>query len=272
MAISEKIELLGKGVYKSIPDVLTLKSIPTLSELDYVGNEDFDATMLDTILPQAVEEKINFRELLEIDYDWICRCLRILNYGPYHTTNVIFCDKCGEPQKGEFRVNLQTVGCKPLPEGFKNDQVIPTDAFIDFKGDVHMKLLTIQQAMDYAKDKAFTRKDGTVNSTLARICYMITSMGTQSGMTPIEVKLKIQKEFSPSDYVALKEESRKIGDYGLRAAGTAQCPKCGSMNGAFLAIAQDRFFRPTVGDVRQWAADRSAGEAKDTVRSKKTNV
>ena len=34
MAISEKITLLGKGLYKDIPDVLTLKAIPTASELD----------------------------------------------------------------------------------------------------------------------------------------------------------------------------------------------------------------------------------------------
>ena len=81
--LSEQIELLGKGLYSAsksnIPDVLTIKSIPTVSELDYVGSEDFDKVMLDKILPAAVEEKINFRELLEIDYYWLCRCLRILN-------------------------------------------------------------------------------------------------------------------------------------------------------------------------------------------------
>ena len=91
--ISEKIELLGKGLYKDIPDVLTLHNIPTASELDYVGNEDFDKTMLENILPSAVEEKINFYDLLELDYQWICRCLRILNYGPYYTTNTIFCNE-----------------------------------------------------------------------------------------------------------------------------------------------------------------------------------
>lgn len=31
--------------------------MPTISELDYVGSEDFEATMLDKILPSAVEEK-----------------------------------------------------------------------------------------------------------------------------------------------------------------------------------------------------------------------
>lgn len=81
--VSERIELLGKGLYKDIPDILTLKSIPTASELDYVGSEDFERTMIDKILPAAVEESINFNNLLEIDYFWVCRCLRILNYGPY---------------------------------------------------------------------------------------------------------------------------------------------------------------------------------------------
>ena len=51
MSISEKIQLLGKDVYTDIPGELTLKSIPTGSELDYVGAEDFDEVMLTKILP-----------------------------------------------------------------------------------------------------------------------------------------------------------------------------------------------------------------------------
>ena len=38
--ISEKIELLGKRLYSNIPPVLTLKNVPTASELDMVGSED----------------------------------------------------------------------------------------------------------------------------------------------------------------------------------------------------------------------------------------
>ena len=121
MALSEKIELLGKGLYKNIPDELTLASIPTISELDYVSGEDFDETMINKILPKAVEEDVNFRELLEIDYQWICRCLRILNFGPYHTTNAVYCGSCGERSYGEYLVDLRTIECKVLPEGFVND-------------------------------------------------------------------------------------------------------------------------------------------------------
>ena len=156
MAISEKIELLGKGLYDSIPDELTLTNIPTASELDYVGSEDFDEVMINKILPKAVEEKIDFRQLLEIDYQWVCRCLRILNYGPYFTTGAILCDKCGQSY-GEYRVNLETIDCKPLPEGFKNHIVIGRDEFIDFNGSVEVKLPTIQQIMNAYKDKNFFR-------------------------------------------------------------------------------------------------------------------
>ena len=80
MAISEKIELLGKGLYGGeIPDILTLKNIPTSSELDYVGGEDFIATMLDVIFPKAIEEQIDFHKLLEIDFHWIFQFLLWLN-------------------------------------------------------------------------------------------------------------------------------------------------------------------------------------------------
>ena len=62
MAISESIELLGKGLYKGtgIPDVLTLQALPTISELEYISSEDFDDTMIDKILPQVVKEKIDY--------------------------------------------------------------------------------------------------------------------------------------------------------------------------------------------------------------------
>ena len=60
MSLSERVQLLGAGLYTDIPDELTLTSIPTVSELDYVGNEDFDKTMLDSILPKAVPKRSTF--------------------------------------------------------------------------------------------------------------------------------------------------------------------------------------------------------------------
>ena len=135
--MSETFELLGKGMYNgTIPDVLTLKSIPTTSELDYVGSEDFDRVMIEKILPQAVEEKVDFYNLLEIDYQWICRCSRLINYGPYHTVNTIFCGKCHTTSHGEYIVNLYTIPCIPLPENFKNSITISKDEFIDYDKDV----------------------------------------------------------------------------------------------------------------------------------------
>ncbi len=261
MAISEKVELLGKGLYENIPDTLTLTSIPTASELDYVGSEDFEKTMLEVILPQAVEEKdIDFKQLLEIDFQWVCRCLRILNYGPYYTTNAIFCSNCNKVSYGEYRVNLQTIECKMLPEGFVNDIVIKKEEFLDFAGDIHIKLPTIQQMLNAEKDKAFLKPDGSSNSELARMCYMISSIKGKKDLTPLEIKLMIQNEFSPADYIILKKTVQELSDYGLRIGGTTQCPKCGSTDAAFMALTNDKFFRPTVGDLREWKNARSSGK------------
>ena len=262
MAISEKVELLGKGLYTDIPDVLTLSSIPTASELDYVSAEDFDKTMLESILPQAIEEKIDFKKLLEIDYYWICRCLRILNYGPYFTTNVIVCDQCGKISQGEYRVNLNAVSCKPLPPGFVNDIVISGDEFIDFDGEIHLALPTIQKMLSASKDKAFIF-NGEPNKELARICYMISSIKGRKGIVPFEIKNIIQRELSAADYMILKNKVTELTDYGLRAGGQAQCPKCGSADAAYVAMVDDRFFRPTMGDLRQWKLDRRRGQEKD---------
>lgn len=272
MAITEQIELLGKGLYKDIPDVLTLKQLPTSSELDYVGSEDFDRVMLEKILPQAVEEQVDFGELLEIDFQWILRCLRILNYGPYHTTNSIFCGACGKPSYGEYIVNLNTVECKPLPEGFINDIVIPEDDFIDLKGDVHLKLPTIRKMLNAMKDKAFQTADGRTNRSFARMCYMITSIAGKSGLTPVEIKIMIQKDLSAADYIVLKQKVDELTDYGLRAGGVTQCPNCGDPNAGFFALVDDRFFRPTLGDLRKWKHDRSSGESKDVPGSSARSV
>jgi len=258
MAITEQIELLGKGLYENIPNVLTLSSIPTASELEYVGSEDFDATMLDSILPKAVKEDINFRDLLEIDYQWILRCLRILNYGPYHTTNAIFCGECGKTSYGEYRVNLNTIQCKMLPKNFVNDIVITRDEFLDFDGDVHVKLPTIQKMLNAYSDKAFAGSDGKINRELARICYMVSSIRGKNTFNPIEIKMIIQNDMSSADYIILKDRVSELTDYGLRAGGVAQCPKCKNKNAAFLAIVDDRFFRPTLGDLREWKHDRSS--------------
>lgn len=272
MAISEKIELLGKGLYKDIPDVLTLTNIPTCSELEYVGSEDFDITMLEKILPSAVKEQIDFKQLLEIDFNWLCRCLRLLNFGPYHTTNSIFCNKCGKTSYGEFRVNLNTIGCKPLPDGFVNDITVSRDSFLDFNGDVKLKLPTIQQILNAYKDTAFQTADGRVNRQLARICYMVTSIKGNTGLTPVEIKLMIQKDMSAADYIVLKNEVAKLTDFGLRAGGAAQCPKCGNLEASFIALTDDRFFRPTLGDLWEWKNDRSTRADKNLSGSSTATV
>ena len=256
--MSEKIELLGKGVYSDIPNELTLKAFPTVTELDYVGSEDFEKTMLDVILPQCIEESINPHKLLEIDFQWICRGLRFLNYGPYFTTNAIICDKCGIVRQ-ECQVDLRVVDCKPLPENFVNDIVIKKDEFVDYKQDVHLHLLTIQESLDCRRDKLFAKKDGNINTDYARICYSISSMGTQKDITPVSAKVEIESKMSSADYKILVAMVNELTDYGLRGGGKCRCPRCNSDSAAFVALPDDRFFRPTVGDIKQGRNDRNLG-------------
>ncbi len=257
--MSEKVTLLGKGLYADIPDEITITSIPTVSELEYVSGEDFDATMLDKILPSAIVEDISCKDLLEIDYNWLCRCLRFLNFGPYYTTNAIYCSDCHKTSYGEYIVDLRTINVKALPDGFVNEIKISRDEFLDFEGDVIIKLPTIQDKMNWEKDKAFLNSDGSINKELGRICYMIKSIKGKSNLTPIEVKLLIQQEMSPADYVVLKNEVLNLSDYGLRAGGIAHCPNCGNKEAAFIALTNDKFFRPTLGDLRRWKLDRGKG-------------
>ena len=271
-SISEKLELLGKGLYANIPDVLTLKSIPTSSELEYVGSEDFDKVMLESILPQAIEEKINFYDLFEIDYQYICRCLRILNYGPYFDVNTIFCPDCEAVSKGEYQVNLNTIECIPLPKEFKNEIIIKRDEFMDYQGDVVFSLPTIRTMLSAYEDKMFKHDDGHVNREMARLCYTIKSLGTKQNCTPVDVLTAIKHDFSPADYIILKNTARQMSDYGLRAGGTTQCPACRSMNAKFIALADDRFFRPSMGNLKQWKLDKSKRRDEDAAGNKTAAV
>ena len=271
MAISEKIQLLGQGLYTDIPDELTLKSIPTGSELDYVGAEDFDEIMLTKILPQCIEENINPKQLLEIDYQWVLRCLRFINYGPYVSVGAIFCDECETTSRGEYMANLETVACKPLPPDFKNSMIISKDAFLDFKQDIEIHLPTIQEVLNSRKDKQFQDAFGKSNRRFARLCYMISSIGGTK-MDPVSIRMKLQKDLSSADYIILQDEVRELEDFGLRAGGTIPCPKCGNQEASFVAFIDERFFRPSVDCLRKWRDDRSRRNTKNVSGAKNAEV
>ena len=86
---------------------------------------------------------------------------------------------------------------------------------------------------------------------------MIKSIGTNSSVTPLEVKMTIQNKFEPADYMILKKLVTDSTDYGLRAGGVCTCPKCESKSAAFIALIGDRYFRTTLDDLRKWKNDRT---------------
>ena len=271
--LTESVGLLCKGMYEGkIPDVLTLTSLPTSSELDYVGSEDFDKVMLEEILPQAVQEKgIDFYDLYTIDYHWVLRALRILNYGPYFTTNSLYCSDCG-PSYGEYQVRLDAIDCVPPPEGATASVVIPKEEFFDVKSDVEMRLLTMRESINANKDPLFKDKKGKQNTEFARVCYMISKLNNNSNMNVLEKKMYIENNFSSADFKILKDTAYSKMDYGLRAAGHATCPKCKQLKASFLALDDDRFFRPTLDDLRRWRDDRNSGGEKDVPASTSKNA
>lgn len=271
--ITEPITLLGAGLYDGkIPDVLTLSSLPTSSELDYVGADDFDRVMIEEILPKAVVEKgIDFYNLLSVDYHWINRALRILNYGPYFTTTSLFCKNCGASY-GEYQVRLDAIDCIPIPPGFSKQVTVTKDQFINFDGDIVLHLPTIRDVLMAKSDNIFDDKQGRHNNEYARLVYMIDSIHGNPNMSVLEKKMYLDANLSNADYKLLKDTAYEMMDFGLRAAGHAQCPKCGKMDASFLALEDDKFFRPTLGDLRRWRDDRNSGGEKDVPGSKRKDA
>lgn len=275
MAISEKVELLGKEYYAAskmgIPAEITLSAMPTVSELEFVTAEDFDQTMIESVLPQVINEKFDYKQLLEVDYSWVLRCLRILNYGPYFTTNAIYCNRCGRIP-GEFQCNLMNIECKPLPDKFNNKFMISKDEFLDFNQNIEFHMLTINEVMAAYKDNVFNRPNGMINREYARMCYMIRTIGTDQNISPVEVKMKLEKEMSSADFIILKDKISTMANFGLRAGGDCVCLKCGDKHATFIALVDDRFFRPTMGDLRTWKADRSRRADENTTGNKAEDV
>jgi len=108
------------------------------------------------------------------------------------------------------------------------------------------------------KDPLFTDANGDINHNLSRLCYMIKSINGNSKMSATEIKFVIQNKLSSADFIILKTRATELTDYGLRAGGKITCPKCKSKEAAFVALVDDRFFRPTLGDLRAWKTDRDA--------------
>lgn len=260
--LSETVVLLGQGLYKTIPDEIKINCLPTASELEYVGAEDFDTTMVRTVLPQVVEggNEMDFGELLEIDYEWICRCLRMKSYGPYFTTNKIYCPKCNKAHQGSYKVDLRNVGINALPAKFVNKMTISKEEFIDVEDDFVIQLITIQDHIAMEKDKLFQRSDGSRNIALSRLCYMVKQIGTQKNVTPIDVRTYIKKNLSPADYEILKDEASTYDNYGLQITGKVTCPVCNDKEAYFIALQQDKFFRPSVGDIKEFKSAIRSGD------------
>lgn len=259
--LTETVELLGKNIYKDIPSTLTIKSLPISAELTMTGAEDFDSMMLHNILPKCIEPNIDFGKLLEIDYQYLCRCVRILNYGPFVTTRRIVCAECGSGDAGaDTQVDITSVACTPIPEDItENYFVISKNEFVDTKDNIGIKLLTINDVLSMRKDKQFKDAKGETNTELARMCYSICSIGTRKALTPIDTYQFVTKQLSSADYILLKDEIVKRTNFGLRAGGHTKCPHCGNENAVFITFTDERFFRPTVEDIRKWRLARNKG-------------
>ena len=69
-----------------------------------------------------------------------------------------------------------------------------------------------------------------------------------------------------------EERIRELSNYGLRAGGFTRCPVCGNPKASFMALVDDRFFRPTLGDLREWKNNRSKRDSKDIPADTSRNV
>lgn len=236
MGLSEKVSLLS--TYPDIPSVLTISAITTEHELELVSSEDYDRTMIDSIFPKVIKEDIEFYTLLEIDYQWLCRCIRMLSYGNEVTARSIICDDCEAVCQGEYKVDFRYVDCKPLPVGFNNQCKVQTWETFDESIFVRFHLLTIREYLDVL-DTLYLYDN---NAVLSRVCHMIDKVNDIQLDNPVKAKEYILNTMSAAEYQMICNQMLQRADYGLRSYGSIKCPKCKSNNARFLMLPNDIYF------------------------------
>lgn len=228
MLISEKLRLLGS--YQDIPQTLTISAMTTELELMLVSSEDYYQSMIDDIFPNIISEKFNYLNLLEVDFQWICRCLRILSYGPETTITAITCPDCGQVSYGEYKINFNSVGCSEIPNRLRSGR----DVIYIGDNEFWYHLLTMKEVISLSDQP-------DVHKLVSMICGYSHYIDDD-----IETKLYWVNKLSCAEYVILSSKLKEVSNLGLCDRGNVQCPKCFSKNSVFILPKDDKFF------VRPW--------------------
>lgn len=251
--MNEEHEFLYDYADVGIPKTVTLSSYTSRMEKLRLSSDNLHQAMINHILPQVIEPKIDVKKLYEPDYYLLLRHLRILTWGPFWTAQSWVCTSCmsdtgvsGKLYKEPRQINLNTVGVLRPDKGeeLKKSIIIKPEEFMVIDAEVKLHLNRCQDVLFYFAnvnkgDEDFRPLAAAISSVSDTDFVDVSEAAEWLGNLPA-----IDEEVIETKY-------REEFNAGLANKVEFTCPHCGGKAWAFVPI-NDYYFRPTKEDLQEW--------------------
>lgn len=252
-----------------IPQTVTISSYTTAHEQLRLSSDSLTKVMIESILPECIDPKINIKELYEPDYWLLLRHLRMITWGPFYTPGHYVCTECinenggkGSIESWKGMINLADVAtARPdKDEDLIVTKTIKHDEFIFLDADVTIHINKCKDLLLVEKTK--------VPETQKKLVPLAASISSVEKMDFVAVEEVVEwlSTLMPADYDILTEEYAKAFQFGLSTKCEIKCPKCGGAAWCLVPI-NDNYFRPTRDNLKEWK--RVLGETTSKIRSGK---
>ena len=252
-----------------IPQTVTISSYTTAHEQLRLSSDNLTKVMIEHILPECIDPKINIKELYEPDYWLLLRHLRMVTWGPFYTPGHYVCPECENENGGKGRIekwngmiNLADMAIA-RPDNDKElvtTKTITHDQFIFLDADVTVHI-------NKCKDLLLVENTKVPESQkkLLPLAASISSV-EKTDFVAIEEVVNWLASLMPADFEVLSDEYAKAFQFGLSNKCNLKCPKCGGAAWSYVSV-NDNYFRPTRENLTEWK--RVLAESKSKVRSSK---
>ena len=252
-----------------IPQTVTISSYTTAHEQLRLSSDNLTKVMIESILPECIDPKINIKELYEPDYWLLLRHLRMVTWGPFYTPGHYICPECAKENsdsgivtKWDGMINLADMAIV-RPDDAKElvlTHTISRDKFIFLDADVTIHL-------NKCKDLLLIERT-RVPEEQKKLLPLAASISSVEGVDFVAVEEVVDwlSSLMPADFDVITEEYTQAFKFGLTNRCNVKCPKCGGAAFCYVQV-NDNYFRPTRENLTEWK--KLLGNSKGKVRSGK---
>lgn len=238
----------------AIPQTVTISSYTTAHEQLRLSSDNLTKVMIESILPDCIDPKINIKELYEPDYLLLLRHLRMVTWGPFYSPGHYVCPDCvnengtkGRVESWKGMINLADMAIA-RPDNAKElitTKKIKRDKFIFLDSDVEIHLNKCKDLLLIENTK--------VPESQRKLLPLAAAIGSveKTDFIAIEEVVEWLAGLMPADFEILSDEYTQTFKFGLSSRGTLTCPKCGGAAWCYVPV-NDNYFRPTRENLTEW--------------------